>query len=94
MKPTILDDMIAEFFRALRPPPRTARGRAAALVRARVALIRSRTRVVVAQTAVIRARMRVDAAQAVVARARRAVARARTDVQATAMPTHNQETAQ
>lgn len=79
MMASMLEDVTRECQKALRPPARTARGRAAAVNQARLTLIRARRRLVVARTAVGMARGRVQAAQAVVDRARRALARARAD---------------
>jgi hypothetical protein len=67
MTTTRLADLTKEFAPALRPPARTARGRARPWP-GRLALIRARTRLVVAHTAVTVARTRVQQAQAAVAR--------------------------
>jgi hypothetical protein len=67
MTTTRLADLTKEFALALRPPARTARGRARPWP-GRLALIRARTRLVVAHTAVTVARTRVQQAQAAVAR--------------------------
>lgn len=71
-----LSPVLAQFA----PPPATAKGRAAAVTRARARLIRARTGLTAART-------RMAAARAVVARARQALAIARADRRLLTVPT-------